>query len=478
MPEMKKSIERRLSLATASALLLAIAAFSGAILWVTRQTLTENFDQSLFVKAKLISGLVEYEYGQIEFDVEDLRMSEYTYQDNPEYYQVWVNEKLIAKSPSLNEETLGSRASQGDIKSFENLVLPDRRSGRACQFTVEFAKLQNEHPVPKDWTVTVLVARDRSAIDQPLDSLMKTLISVALIFVTPLLLLARWLTRRGLRPLRKLAKEISEIDVKTLNERVSAEDGSEETAHVIETLNKLLTRLDAVREREQAFSAEVAHELRTPIAGLFSVIEVALRRERESSDYKNALDECFHIVEPLMSMLEILLNLSQIEKESFLTEFLTIDLCSFVTDCWGPHEADCLKRELTFFNDIPENTTLVTNPDLLILVLTNAFKNAVTYTDLGGQIWVRFQRGDVFDQVIVENTGCTLTEKDLEHVFERFWRHDLSRSNTGKNFGLGLAFVKRVGELLGGRVSVSVTNEEHFILTLSYSKKDVLKCCV
>jgi two-component system heavy metal sensor histidine kinase CusS len=287
--------------------------------------------------------------------------------------------------------------------------------------------------------------------------------------ITLSFLIAAIIVRQGLRPLNSIAAEIATIKEDNLTARITAEHVPAEVVQIKNRLNELLSRLQSSFNRERQFNADVAHELRTPLAGLRSTIEVTLIRARDNDEYKKVLSDCHAIVENMQTMVNNLMMLAWLEAKqiSFNTE--QIKLAELVNSCWRPFSDRALERKISFDNNIEPEITCASDRRNLSIVLSNILDNAVEYADEGGQIRTTARRIDDSVEVAVSNTGCRLTGKQVSQIFDCFWRGDLSRSDTGTHCGLGLALVQRLIRALGGHATAELQPGGIFIVQLIFS---------
>jgi two-component system heavy metal sensor histidine kinase CusS len=220
-------------------------------------------------------------------------------------------------------------------------------------------------------------------------------------------------------------------------------------------LNDLLGRLDDTLSRERAFSANVAHELRTPLAGLRSTIEVALAKPRESAEYQQVLDTCLEICQQTAAITDNLLALARLDAGHCEVHREPVQLLHLLHETWAPLAGRAELQSLTVDWQL-QQVTLITDPSLLRLVLGNLFDNAVCYADSGGRIAIGVVAQAASVDIRVENTAGQLSPELAERVFDRFWRGDSSRTETGRHAGLGLSLCHDIARLLDGLISVSV----------------------
>ena len=271
---------------------------------------------------------------------------------------------------------------------------------------------------------------------------------------------------RGLRPLHLIAAEIAAIKADDLTSRIGAEHVPAEAVPIKERLNELLSRLEASFSRERQFNADIAHELRTPLAGIRSTIEVTLARPRDSAEYEGALSDCLEITQGMQSVVNNLLMLARLDARQITFKTEEVRLAELVNTCWRPF-VNRAAREVVFENGIPAEMTCPSDHEHLSMVLSNLLDNAVEYADERGHIWAAARRTQDSVEITVSNTGCQLATEQVPHVFDFFWRGDSSRLGTGTHCGLGLALVQRLVKAMGGHASAELQPGGIFTIQLA-----------
>jgi signal transduction histidine kinase len=302
----------------------------------------------------------------------------------------------------------------------------------------------------------MVVARDAGMLHRQLEFLKWLLLGAAGATTGLALLVGNMVVRRGLHPLQSIAGEIAVINERSLDAHVGAESIPAEIMPIRDRLNSLLARLREAFERERRFSANVAHELRNPLAGMRSTLEVTLTRPREGPEYRQALSECLGIVDGMQAMVGNLLLLARMDADQIVFCMEEIALSDLADSSWQTFSAKATERELTFDNRTPKDLTLTSDRQSLAAVLSNLFDNAVEYADRGGRIWMQAQASDGAVEIVAANTGCRLSPDQTARVFDRFWRADPSRSDAGTHCGLGLSLVLRIAQAMGGSISAAV----------------------
>ena len=173
-----------------------------------------------------------------------------------------------------------------------------------------------------------------------------------------------------------------------MDQSFSAEAYPVELVPICECLNALMERIKSSFQRERRFNADIAHELRTPLAGIQSTIEVCLSRSREPQEYQDALGDCLAISKMMNRLVSTLLALSRLESKQIAFEPQTIPLKEQVEKIWQNFADKANDRELRFENQIDDSLCCVSDTDHLGMILSNILDNAAEYCNDQGQIWV------------------------------------------------------------------------------------------
>jgi len=318
--------------------------------------------------------------------------------------------------------------------------------------------------------LTLAVARKTRDVDRALAWLRLLLACGCAGAILVSVLVLSWIVGRGLEPLGRVAAEIAKIGENDLSSRLDPRGTPAELAPVVTRLNDLLARLERAFARERAFTADVAHELRTPLAGLRSTLEVSLSKERAAAAYREAMAKSLAIGQQMQRMVENLLELARADAGQLEVASETVDLIALLKDCWTQYADRATERQLEVTWRLPESCLITSDHAKASLVLKNILDNAVTYTDAGGRVTIALRRENGQASLHVANTGSIVAETDAEKVFDRFWRGDTARAPEGneRRYGLGLPLCQNLMTLLGGSITVSTAKGGTFTICVLF----------
>ncbi|WP_236589890.1 heavy metal sensor histidine kinase [Ramlibacter aurantiacus] len=287
----------------------------------------------------------------------------------------------------------------------------------------------------------------------------------------PLLLavvaLGAWIiARTALAPLRRFQRMAASIGARSLNRRVSESGLPGELSALAREFNGMLERIDGGYRRLQEFSADLAHELRTPIATLLGRNQVALSRERSPAQLREVLEGDIEELERLSRLISDMLLIAQAEQGEGVLQCQHVDLHHEAT-----HIAEYLSvvaEEKGVKVDVDGHGAVHADLMLVQRAITNVLSNAVRHADPGTTIHVAVEGGPRSSNLRVSNVGGHIAIDHLERIFDRFYRIDSSRARLSGGTGLGLAIVRSIMEAHGGNVrarSDSSTRTTTFELT-------------
>jgi len=450
----------------------------GVVIYTTmRRSLFEEFDFALEKMARTMAAAALVERGVIEVELAPELIPDFQQAQGELYFQYWVDDgPVLDRSASLAGADLPHFHDRGEAPVLQSIVLPNGRPARAAGMrfrpAIEYARERPQGAIQTDEfpLVTVVVARETADVQSRLDYLLWLLIAAGMGTMAVGLLVSVVVITRSLGPVRKLARDIAAIHEDELTTRVGSSGLPDEVLPVVERLNELLQRLEAAFARERCFNSDVAHELRTPLAGIRSTLEVALSCDRSASEYRESLADTLEISKRLQSMVENLLMLARLDAGQTTFHREKIGLAELIDDCWLPFSKAAASRRLVFDNRIPADLVCVSDRQSLTTVFTNLLENGAEYTNAGGRLWATGTADGEGAQIEIANTGCRLTGEQVSHVFDRFWRADSARQDTGLHCGLGLALVRRISAALGISAVAKVDHQGVFTVVVKLNK--------
>ncbi|WP_375057431.1 heavy metal sensor histidine kinase [Zobellella sp. DQSA1] len=267
-----------------------------------------------------------------------------------------------------------------------------------------------------------------------------------------------WLASRlGLKPLRELASVSTRVSAAKLGHRLSLDRAPVELHAPIQAFNAMLDRLEDSFRRLSEFSSDIAHELRTPVNSLMMQTQVALSRERDADDYREALYNNLEAAERLARMIGEMLFLAKSEQGLLTVQAEQVDLAGEVDELLEFFEPLASEQQLRLRRR--GEARLHGDRAMLQRAFSNLLSNAIRYTPAGAEIRVEIGRDDDAVMVAVANPGPPIPAEQWPRLFDRFYRADSARQSVTDGTGLGLSIARAIVQAHGG--TLSVHSDEH-----------------
>jgi two-component system, OmpR family, heavy metal sensor histidine kinase CusS len=262
--------------------------------------------------------------------------------------------------------------------------------------------------------------------------------------------------RHGIRPLEEMATTMRHIRSTNLQERILPEGYPSELAALAGPFNEMLDRLEESFERISRFSADIAHDLRTPVNNIRGEAEVALVRARTVEEYRDVLGSCLEEAVRLSELISDLLFLARAESPLTHLRREKVDVGQLLCGVREYYEASAADGSVSFTTAIPAEPVIAElDRTLLQRAVGNLISNALTHTAPGGSVIVETCAEHSTIRIDVSDTGAGIPPEALPKVFDRFFRVDSSRSQASGGAGLGLAIVQSIMLLHGGKVEIA-----------------------
>ena len=292
-----------------------------------------------------------------------------------------------------------------------------------------------------------------------------------------------FLTKKTLTPLQKLTSEVSQIQAQNLSTQLAVPNSKDEIAQLTSSFNEMLTRLDNAFSTQKQFSANAAHELRTPLAVLQTNLEVfEKKQEPEMVEYKQLFTMIKEQTARLSQLVGTLLDMTNLKSvprtdQVTLEELVDEVFCDLdpVAEKAGIsiHFDDSSSQDLYTDVHTPDASALNNNIRnitgsyvLLYRAVYNLVENAIKYNRPNGSVTVSVKEKNGQAMILVKDTGIGISPENQKKIFDPFFRVDKSRSRAMGGAGLGLALVDSIAREHGGSVKVLESNEKGSIIAL------------
>ena len=297
-------------------------------------------------------------------------------------------------------------------------------------------------------------------------------ITIALLVITPFVLLlgaigSYWLAKRAFRPVLHLTRTTREIKAGDLHRRVPVPRARDEVYELALTFNEMIGRLDQAFTQQRRFVADASHELRTPITVIRSITDVALEEPLGFDECVEALRDINAETERLSHLINDLLVLARADEEQMPLEHEPVRLDLLACDIAATMEPLAMERGIKLQLQMLSPASVFGDTARLILMIMGLVDNALTYTNAGGVVTLGVEVHGVLARLVVRDTGIGIAERDVAHIFERFYRADPARSRLASGSGLGLAIADWVVRAHGGSITVKSQIDQGSTFTIT-----------
>jgi len=486
------SIRRRTTTLVALCTLAVLALGVIALYMALRHIVTVQFDQALLARADALRALSHFDGHDVEMDFSAEAMPQFAAPsgsslDNEQFFVARVLDassgkwRLVERSRSLTVATWPEHDPPPGVTS--NITLPDGSSGRIG--AIEFHPIREEddeadrNPTPAAVPslapsadtiplMRIVVATSRAPLDRTLAAMALSISGIGALLAVAATLAARWAVAHGLTPLNSLSSKVAHIGPEALDANLAVAELPAELRPIAEQLTSLLSRLRVAFERERRFSAAASHELRTPIAELRMLLEVAASRPRSDQEWRATSSTAIGVLDRAQSLCESLLSLARAQQAKSNSTgaprgptLLAPILNEAAARATRVHSADALRV------DCPSNIAVLVDSEKVTAAIGILFDNALRHGEATPQSpatcvvhaegsWIR---------VTVSNHAPNLVASDLDRLFEPFWQGDASRARRA-GFGLGLALCRALIESCRGSVEATVSPGRVLSLTI------------
>ncbi len=315
---------------------------------------------------------------------------------------------------------------------------------------------------------TVLqIGESMEEVDEYLDIFLQlfSILIVCLIIVSTLI---GWLlARRATIDMAEVTKTAEEISNGAYDRRVQVRGRLKEIEHLSATFNIMLDRIQSLLDSMKEINDNIAHDLRSPLARIRGIAELSLLGDKSIDDYKEMAASTIEECDALIGMINTMLDITEAEAGVNGTAAEEFELVALIREACELFRPLAEEKNVTLKTDLPELLTFRSDRKKMQRIVTNVLENAIKYTPENGSVMIAVaeQNGEI--RIDIKDTGMGISEKDLPHIFDRFYRCDRSRSQGG--VGLGLSLVKAYTESINGAIRVESTLNQGSLFALRFS---------
>jgi heavy metal sensor kinase len=427
-----RSLRARLLLWSAAILVLVLGTFVLTLLHSLRSSLLEELDAELHSHAEAVAvGLVPGSEGRFELDLPGgyLRyFQEPGEEARAPYYAVWSGSgaPVVRSDPDIPLERPEQPLSRtrGDWRE----VVVEGPGG-----------------------ALVLVGRGTRSLQDRIQAFSRRALGAAALALVLALAGGWFLTTRALAPIDRISRVAAAVSASNLGQRIDRAQLETELGRLAETLNDTFDRLQAAFEQQTRFTTDASHELRTPLSVVTNQAELALRRDRQPGEYRDALRAILEAARRMRTVVEDLLTLARADAGELSLRRDPLDLAALVRDTAGLMAGEAERLGISLELDLAD-AALRGDRSRLQEMVTNLLANAIRYNREGGRVTLRLRTGGGLALLAVSDTGIGIPPAEQARVFDRFHRVDKARSREAGGSGLGLAISRWIAEAHGGRI--------------------------
>ena len=291
-------------------------------------------------------------------------------------------------------------------------------------------------------------------------------------FILPIILIlaviaGNFLIYKSFSPIENILFELKQINANDLSARLKTTKNQDEINQLIHEVNNLLSRLESSFERISQFSSDASHELKTPLTIIRGEIEVTLRKERTTDEYKNALNNSLNELTLIEQTINDLLFLAKNEKDLMVDKQENFYFDELIDESINEIKSFAILHQVEINFVLEDSIEFKGFPNLLKIALKNALKNAIQFSHKNSQVIVKSYINDGIFNISIQDFGIGIPLNEQEKIFEKFYRTDKSRNKNSGGTGLGMSILKKIIDIHKG--IIKITSKENIGTTIILS---------
>ena len=440
---MKRKINTRLVLIA----ILAVLASTISTTIVYYNLFQRQIRNDLSVSAKLLKDTHYFETSDINPDNIDLST------DISELRVTWVDtDGTVLYDNDASTTALGNHSDRPEIQeAFENGVGECvRRSNTMNKNTFYYAVLLDNKTVLR-------VSTEAGSIWSVFLAVSPMIMLIVIIIVVVCIALSHMLTRQLIAPIEKMAQNM---------EDASMEPPYKELVPFASMIRKQHTDILSAAKARQDFSANVSHELKTPLTAISGYAELIEAGMVDEEKQKHFIQEIRKNAQRLLSFINDIIRLSELDRTDSQSTFDKFDLNEIVLECMEALDVNAKNRQVTL-EYTGEKCNICGSKEMMRELTDNLVQNAIRYNKPNGSVWVEVHGGDQ-PRLVVKDNGIGIPADEQQRIFERFYRVDKSRSKATGGTGLGLAIVKHIVEIHDAKLSLESELGQGTTITVNF----------
>ncbi|GEM_PF-511904 len=453
------------------AILFVILSSLGLILYISLNNIIYNsVDSGLLSRAKALSALISNENNKTKLIFSDEIMREYDSVKAKNFFEIRrFDGSIIEKSKSLKNHELPFLSTRKQI-SYHTVDLKKRTVRLVNLRFMDHRDKVNKGaghgkvPVVQKGGAGFII---QCALDTDnLEDIMDNYQAILIIFIFSIMLISAaggfFIAKKALSPIKEISDTIKGISESNLSERINYKDAPKELQELAVSFNHTFERLEKSFKRQKQLVGDTSHELRTPLSVILSQSEIMLRKKRNNEEYKTALMAIRDAAEIMSEIVGKLLALARLSNKETRLKMEPVNLNEVISQAVKNVGTVAMLKDITINLQVLAHGKPVISGHRSSLseLFINILENAVKYNVSKGKINIavdKIDRKDKFFIIKIQDTGIGIGSKDIDKVFDRFYRADTSRSKKVGGIGLGLNICKEIVRLHGGRIEIKST---------------------
>lgn len=282
-----------------------------------------------------------------------------------------------------------------------------------------------------------------------------------------------FMSKKALRPVDTMIKELQKIETEHLGKRLAIHPTKDEIGKLSEGINEMLSRLENSFNQVRQFTTDASHELRTPIAIMKAGIEVALSRERDICNYQQVLANTLDDLGRLSKIIENLFILAKADTGRCEIHMERMNLCPVITDVAEQLRLITETKNISISTEKMEDVFIQGDELLIRMMLLNLVDNAVKYTPQNGTISLFMSKDSENVKIIIKDNGIGISQEDISHIFDRFYRASKVRTSNYDGGGLGLSICQWIVKSHHGTITVESELNKGSIFTVTLPTRQI-----
>lgn len=430
---------------------------------IVSTTVNNRVDNDLRAEAAHHFAELTIADGKLNFrDVEEWKEREHNELNaNPVLVQIVdPSGNLIEKSPNLKKEQLHLKQGLSGYQIYNQLLKNDPIR-------------QAQIPFYNGKTIIgyLLVALSSEGANMVLKSLKYVLMTTYPFSLLILFFLAKFFASRSIRPVKNIIQTTKIINKENLSTRINLPENKDELYQLSETINGLLDRIEHAVQREKKFTSDASHELRTPLAIIKGTLEVLIRKTRSEQEYKEKINYCIKESDRLNVLIDQLLLIARQESDNLNINRVNLNFNALLIEINNQYSAMAQEKNIRLLTDCTQKISLVSDYNLLLIILGNLVSNALKFSPENSTISISALENEKSIVCEIKDQGMGIPEKELNMVFEQFYRSSRTEQSTVEGSGLGLSIVKKLCDLLKIELKINNNNTAGTTASLYLPKK-------